>query len=61
MEHYVEKMQASDEYVKRKLEAQLLKTKQEMVKLERMLEEELEEQEGEEEDDDDEGGVRFDD
>ena len=41
VEHYVEKCEGSHQGVKRQLEEQLFRTKQEMVKLERLLNEEL--------------------
>ena len=49
VEHYIEKCEGSGKVVKAQLEEQLMKNKQEMVKLERMLEEEIEAA-GEEED-----------
>ncbi|CAF9922327.1 MAG: hypothetical protein ALECFALPRED_002058 [Alectoria fallacina] len=45
VEHYVDKCEGSEEAVKPQLEEQLMRTKSEMVKLERMLEEEFEAQE----------------
>ena len=45
VEHYVDNCEGSEEGVKPQLEEQLMKTKSEVVKLERMLEEELEAEE----------------
>ena len=42
MEHHVDQTAASEAGVKRQLEEQVMKTKQEVVRLERMLAEELE-------------------
>lgn len=42
MEHYVEQSKGSEKVTKRQLEEQVMKAKQEVVKLGRMLEEEFE-------------------
>lgn len=42
VEHYVEQSKGSEKVTKRQLEEQVMKAKQEVVKLGRMLEEELE-------------------
>ena len=46
MEHYVETCKGSEKGVKRQLDDQLMKAKQEVVRLGRMLEEEVEAGEG---------------
>ena len=60
VEHHVDQTAASEAGVKRQLEEQVMKTKQEVVRLERMLAEELEAApdvfEAEEEEEEEEGG-----